>query len=368
MAILQDLIPIMTSNTAPSGTASASSYLPGYEPWLPAWGAFAKGFTNYWHSNNWPTPHWLRYQFPSPQVVVGFSFWPRHDVVWSPNTWKFQGSNDASTWVDLHIQSTPIALSATANLGDNPYGNLPWIFWFANTTAYTYYQMTNFGTPYGGTYINVVDFRMYGWAGADYPPIDRGITDGTARVGRIVSLIPPMTGNAAPCGTVSISNVYDASFYPWKAVSGNPADYVHSGNKGGFPGWIKYAFLTPKTVCGYSLRPRPDSNNRHPRNWKLQGSEDGYFWVDLDTQTNQSWSGVAENKRYYFITNSKPFAAYRLYDIYDTTDNNYFTVCDWQLYGYDGNCEDQVTSGLGRTPRRMGALAPQLDNRRRRGM
>jgi hypothetical protein len=92
----------MTSNTAPSGTVSASSSFSGNPPW---W-SFASPHDG-WVSNATSTG-WLQYQFPSAVTITSYVITP-----WSVNTfptrsptaWTLQGSNDGTTFTNLDTRS-----------------------------------------------------------------------------------------------------------------------------------------------------------------------------------------------------------------------------------------------------------------------
>jgi hypothetical protein len=100
----ENLIPVMTSATTPSGEASASTEASAANP---AWKAFTGVSGDSWIavSSGFPPvtdfPQWLRYSFDAAVIVTSWSV----DVFWSsvvyPQTVKFQGSNDGTTWTDL---------------------------------------------------------------------------------------------------------------------------------------------------------------------------------------------------------------------------------------------------------------------------
>ena len=67
-------------------------------------------------------------------------------------------------------------------------------------------------------------------------------------------------------------------------------------NSHAFPQWVGYAFPDTVLVAQYTLT-QSDSNARGAKDFKLQGSNDGVAWTDLNTQTNQTWT-VPETKAY----------------------------------------------------------------------
>jgi len=139
-------IPLMTSNSAPAGVASASSELAGggYEAYCamnPA-GGNARG----WLNNGGGSPSWIGYQFPSPVVIRTYSLRPWWFNVFpgrTPKTWKFQGSNDNLTWADLDSQTNYSFANSTNVI----------TFTIASPGSYQYYRLyvtANNGDAYTG--------------------------------------------------------------------------------------------------------------------------------------------------------------------------------------------------------------------------
>lgn len=131
--IIIPLVPTMTSNTTPSGVASADSIDgTGYE----AYRAFdnAGSTTDAWISgsaaSSYTYPHWIQYQFPTAQVVGGLHFKNYSTGSNGVKTFKVQGSNDGTTWTDLY-----------SGTGTNAGGGTLQEFYFDNTTAYLYYRL-----------------------------------------------------------------------------------------------------------------------------------------------------------------------------------------------------------------------------------
>lgn len=143
----ESIIPLMTSNSAPSGLVSASSSYSATPPWVAFSGLTSAG--NGWITAGVGAPSWLQYQFAAEKKVEKYWIIP-----WSADNypsrcitaWTLQGSNDGTTWTDLDTQSINYAslsitdrniftLSApanyqyyrlyiTANAGNDPYVGL----------------------------------------------------------------------------------------------------------------------------------------------------------------------------------------------------------------------------------------------------
>ena len=89
-------IPAMTSASAPSGAASASSeYDAGYQ----AYKAFDQS-VGYWATSSTNmTNQWLRYSFPTPRSVHTIELTPGDEG--GPTKWRLEYSDDGSTWVPV---------------------------------------------------------------------------------------------------------------------------------------------------------------------------------------------------------------------------------------------------------------------------
>lgn len=96
-----DAVPIMTSNTAPSGTASASTELNATHA---AWKAFDKNTGNYgWITLFGTTTGWLAYEFTSATTITSYSLYLylSAQATRMPKTWTFEGWTGAA-WTVLH--------------------------------------------------------------------------------------------------------------------------------------------------------------------------------------------------------------------------------------------------------------------------
>jgi len=90
---------------------------------------------------------------------------------------------------------------------------------------------------------------------------------------------------------------------------------------GPFPHWIQKDFgIHQKNIKTYALQTGPSSHGvdgsdptaRMPKDWRLEGSNDGTCWTLLDTQTNQTtWK--AGEIRTFNCNNPDTFRYYRLY-------------------------------------------------------
>lgn len=107
-------IPTMTSNTSPSGVASASSIFVGasiYEPWKAFDGTASDG-SDAWATENGKVAGWLAYKFTSPINIYKYSITSRNSADTgayskesAPKKWTFEGSSDGVNWTVLDSRS-----------------------------------------------------------------------------------------------------------------------------------------------------------------------------------------------------------------------------------------------------------------------
>lgn len=139
-----NVIPIMTSNTAPSGVASASSE---YDASFAAWRAFNKAASGW--SNTSGTSGWLAYEYTTAKTVIAYeitAYGP--SATRSPKTWTFEGW-DGSGWIVLDTQTNAPAWSA----GERR------LYEISNSTAYIKYRL-NVTASGDGTYVLLAEMSM----------------------------------------------------------------------------------------------------------------------------------------------------------------------------------------------------------------
>lgn len=149
-----NIVPAMTSDTTPTGIASAS----GHNPYTYPWYAF-DGTSNLWWVANSKSVGWLQYEFPTPKIVTCYSFISGEneygDVV-PPVIYNFEASNDGTNWTVLDSR----------NLLDFWPGQPDFTrvtFEINNQQAYKIYRLRTTATPvpYNYTKMNIVELEMY---------------------------------------------------------------------------------------------------------------------------------------------------------------------------------------------------------------
>lgn len=139
---LADPIPIMTSATAPSGTAAASNASSGGD----AFKAFDKTTNTLWSTNVGITAAWLSYTFTSTRVITGYAITAsslnssstNNGILDAPKSWTFEGF-DGTNWIilDSEYAQTSWSLGETRS------------FLYKNATAYIAYRINILGNNTG---------------------------------------------------------------------------------------------------------------------------------------------------------------------------------------------------------------------------
>lgn len=152
------VVPVMTSDSTPSGVASASSELAaGYEAFRAFDAVDSVYDTNPGHF--WLTavgvslPQWVQYQFPTAQTINSYQVAPEFGyptptyaagcfAVFLPSAWTLQGSNNGTTWTTVDSRTgVTWAFPPTLTTGRAAYT-------VATPGSYTYYRWTETaGTP-----------------------------------------------------------------------------------------------------------------------------------------------------------------------------------------------------------------------------
>jgi hypothetical protein len=104
-SIQMNLVPQMTSNTSPSGVASASSqYTHSTNLNRYAFHAFIED--GLWRNASFQTPlGWVQYMFSDPEIITKYTLKVYLTPSYSgrePRSWQFQKSTNGTSWTTLH--------------------------------------------------------------------------------------------------------------------------------------------------------------------------------------------------------------------------------------------------------------------------
>lgn len=146
-----NLIPIMTSNILPNGTASASSFY-STTPVFKAFDGNIAVSVNAW-STNGVTSGWLQYDFPSPKSILSYSIYPQVGyLLRSPKNWTFEGWNSTtSLW---EILDTQVGITGWSD-------NVKKTFVFRNNKNYLKYRINVTVNSGDASYLAIQELEMY---------------------------------------------------------------------------------------------------------------------------------------------------------------------------------------------------------------
>lgn len=136
-------------------------------------------------------------------------------------------------------------------------------------------------------------------------------------------ITPTMTANDAPSGVASASSDSGSGYEAFRIMDGVTTNSRWWPTNGATPSWVQYQFTEAKTVITYDI---VAFNVYGPSEWKLQGSNNGSSWNDLDVRTGISAWGSYE-RRYYTVTTPGSYIYYRL----AITGGTYGGFSEWEL-------------------------------------
>ena len=245
---LMPQVPTMTSNTAPYGTASASSV---YTSDYAAWKAFDGNDSSFWHSTastSSTAEEWIEYDFTSPVHIE--QAYVKNDKSRPYNTVDILGY-DGTQWVSIGTNTDTSARPNTRIVDCD------------SSVAYSKIRAKFSGLQiYNGSYAMVLtSLQFYAYAPKGNVPV--------------------MTSNTAPYGEAGGTNVYSTGYY-YKAFNGNDAEPTALGS--GTTNIHYYKSVNPIKVKRVYIHWKSSSCN----SFILRGSNDGTTWQNLKTVTKTS--------------------------------------------------------------------------------
>ncbi|RKS80262.1 putative alpha-1,2-mannosidase [Motilibacter peucedani] len=243
--------------------------------------------------SKWLTPAiagWVQYSFASPVKVVSYALTSANDAPGrDPRDWTLQGSNDGGkTWTTVDSRSGQTFADRFQTKQ------------FSVTTpgAYSAYRL-NVTANSGEPYTQLAELQLTDDLAGPVPnPLSWALP------GTLTSHVREISASEEnPPGEVASSlNDLDVSS-KW---------LTH------FPtGRVQYRLDGPRTVIAYALTSANDAPTRDPRDWALQGSNDGTTWTTVDSQNGQAFSDRGQTRQ-FSVAHPGSFTYYRL----DVTANS----------------------------------------------
>ena len=297
-------VPVMTSDTAPYGEASADSVLSSSTDYS-AYNVFNNNDNTCWSAASGVTSGVrLKYKFTQPTIVKKVSAYRMSAWEYYP-TVKVQGSNDNITWDDIsEAFDVPSGQTTVRTLNNN--------------NAYIYYALYFVSST--STWLNMTSLQFYGR--------------------EMKVSVPTMTSNTAPYGEASAAYVYGnlADYAAYKAFDGNDSTgcmFFSQASVTSQDTWIEYEFSEKVRVKYIYLLAAQTGNLVSLPSCKYEYYNNG-AWVELGNSFT-----VAVGKQSYIMILSEPIEtnAIRLrYNTVKRSDNNNYEgiiVYTLNFFGFD---------------------------------
>lgn len=292
-------VPIMTSNTAPYGEASASSISASGREAFRAFDGLG-GSSTWWSAVGSSASSWLQYKFVTPVKVSKIEFMWRNDAY--TGTVMPQISNDGTNFTNLLTSAQSIGGVADQKVTiDVP----------AEKQDYALILRLAFTSTTSGFAAMVRNCQFYG---------------------RQMSVsVPKMDSNTSPYGVASADSVY-SSYYIYKAFDGDESTAWASTNTT-FPHYLQYQFVTPVCIKRVIFKAIIVSSHIGIRDFEVRASNDGFSTYDV------LYSGTASDvatPQAFDIDNDNYYMSYRLYvkNTYETA-SNHCDIAMLQFFGFD---------------------------------
>ncbi|MFT3902515.1 MAG: DUF1735 domain-containing protein [Niabella sp.] len=163
---------------------------------------------------------------------------------------------------------------------------------------------------------------------------DPALTTVWFRIDEIVRPERDVTASGTLSVNIDNANGPDHNEGSKKVVDNNIDTKFYTGSF--VPGlWMQLAFKEAVAVGAYTLTSGNDfAEQRDPKAWVFQGSDNALNWVDLDTQTNIIFSTPKQTKRFE-LNNEHAYKFYRIVINEKTSSaNGSFQLSEWRLIEY----------------------------------
>ncbi|HEY8902841.1 MAG TPA: RICIN domain-containing protein [Chthoniobacterales bacterium] len=300
-------------------------------------------------------PYWVKIERRGKQITT---FVSKDGASWSPMNCSYYGNLPSTLYIGLFVCSgsttatntvtfanvaftggtgglvtIPAAPAAVLASGSNKAITVRWQPSYG-ATAYDLLRSTTSGSGYTALASNLstattsyVDTTAA--AGTTYYYVVRaknsvGTSGNSPESGD--SLLPAPMVNLGFSGTATASSYNSAVETPDKAFDTNPGSKWF--DSAAPTGWIQKDFgaNSAQTVKRYTIG-CADVATRDPKDWQLQGSQDGSSWTTLDTQSGQTFAYRLQQHTY----NIGNTTAYRYYRLNVTANNGDTTLAVAEL-------------------------------------
>lgn len=127
--------------------------------------------------------------------------------------------------------------------------------------------------------------------------------------------------------TTQYENTSNANETSPKLIDNNPNTKFLLGNF--TSAWFQLEFATPQATGAYIITSANDAPGRDPKDWRLEGSNNGVDWIILDTRTNQTFGSRFMPVKYTF-SNQEAYKFYRYY-VTAVGSGNLWQQAEWRM-------------------------------------
>ena len=94
-------------------------------------------------------------------------------------------------------------------------------------------------------------------------------------------------------------------------------------------GWAQYDLTEPQPMAQYTLTSGNDAADRDPRDFRVQGSNDGETWTTLDERTGETFDGRGATRVFDLEQPSEPYLHYR-FDVLANQSGGLVQLAGWE--------------------------------------
>ncbi len=291
---ITNLTPYMASNITPYATLTASSTPSGS-----AANITDGDMSTYMRVTSVNGSRWIKYELTEPAVanMLELNFSAANNQT---NWFKLEGSNDDENWELLLERQYP-----TNTLFNN--GVRVVFYHMANETAYKYYKLTCLATNDSSDNWDIIGFKLF------FVNQENGKHN-------FHSIAPKLSSNSQDGYETTADSLWSGS-QAFHAFDGNVDSSWASSQANTHWLQIKLPEASVSTVA--QIISRSDGYlSQHPKDFEIQGSNDGETWDTLTSQTGILWSSTSQSKEFNFENET----AYQYYRLWVTATDGQ-TVC-----------------------------------------
>lgn len=324
-------VPVMTSNTEPSGICLCDSNISGEE----AYKAFDKNNSTNWESNIIGTAggQWLGYKFSTPQII---SYLVNRSSAGATNYVKVQYSDDDVNWVDTgdtyNIKNSDGDKKVSLTVDSAHYSYRIYCTSASSNTRLATTEL-NFYSPSISESADAMTYIGQNNYCANTLLADETWCNAICNSEYFESVlnvkVPVMTSNTTPSGEVIFSNEKNATYAAWKSFDSDATtQWEPNGTTGNYVG---YDFGYDVRLVKFSYKGINNSSYSTwvMRDFKIQGSADKVTFDDVESFT---YTASPNNQDFQLSKASSPYRCFRQYCVTGAGGAD-ACVCELKFYG-----------------------------------